>query len=366
MKIAVLTFHRAYNCGAMLQAWALQMVLKRLGHDVEFPDLNEIGLERAYWLVQDIPPERRGFSWVYAFCGRLLLDLMRGHKLGTRSAAAYEKFGSRLNRGQVELGSFSERYDVVVVGSDQVFNPDITREWTSLFLCEQVSTRVARISYAASFGDKALALEDQTRLMSALQSFSAVSFREPFQNYEVVLDPTLLLKAADFDAIGTKNPRGCMGEFVFMYTILGTEYELAVARAVARALKLKLIVMSAHSREFTGQEKVVRHSPDDFVNLMRRARYVIAASFHGTAFAIIFRKQFLSLRNNPEEDWSRPSMLLSRLGLSDRLVTPSVDVEQAICRLQGQIDAEAYVKLDAMRARSVAWLSEALGKVKNK
>ena len=73
MKIAILTFHRAYNCGAMLQAWALRTVLERMGHVVEFPILNHVG-ERNRWLKL-IDFRKRGMNLIRSFIGRFLLNI---------------------------------------------------------------------------------------------------------------------------------------------------------------------------------------------------------------------------------------------------------------------------------------------------
>ena len=61
MKIAILTFHRAYNCGAMLQAWALRTVLERMGHTIEFPILNHVG-ETKRWKIPLIDANKKGLT----------------------------------------------------------------------------------------------------------------------------------------------------------------------------------------------------------------------------------------------------------------------------------------------------------------
>ena len=362
MRIAILTFHRAYNCGAMLQAWALKTVLERMGHHVEFPDLNEVGYERSYWLVQNIPAGRRGLSWIRAFVGRLLLDLTRGRKVGPASARAYERFRRRLHCKSIGLEELQDRYDLVVVGSDQVFNPVIAGNWTELFLCEKMPLALKRISYAASCGDRPLEMVDRERLKNALKNFSEVSFRERFGDYKVVLDPTLLLSEGDYSSIGLKQPRLCPDEYVFMYTIFGTEYELSVARMVAKSKRLPLVVMSAHSRPLAAGELAIRQDPDKLVALVRHAKYVLAGSFHGTALAVIFRKKFISIREDPNEEWSRPSEFLSQIGMLDRLVNPSRREDAVLNALEAEFDPAAASRLDRLRCDSLEWLSNAVKK----
>ena len=75
MRIAILTFHRAYNCGAMLQAWALKTVLERMGHTVEFPDCNHVG-EDGRWKYGLVNKEKHGMQRLASLVGRFFVNAM--------------------------------------------------------------------------------------------------------------------------------------------------------------------------------------------------------------------------------------------------------------------------------------------------
>ena len=75
MRIAILTFHRAYNCGAMLQAWALKTVLERMGHVVEFPICNHVG-ETRRWLYDWVNKEKHGIQLIRSLLGRTFVNGM--------------------------------------------------------------------------------------------------------------------------------------------------------------------------------------------------------------------------------------------------------------------------------------------------
>ena len=75
MRIGILTFHRAYNCGAMLQAWALKTVLERMGHQVEFPICNHVGETPRWRFCEWQNREKKGLQWIRSVVGRAYVNL---------------------------------------------------------------------------------------------------------------------------------------------------------------------------------------------------------------------------------------------------------------------------------------------------
>ena len=155
MRIAILTFHRAYNCGAMLQAWALKTVLERMGHKVEFPICNHVG-EEARWKYGWVNRDKRGIQFLRSLLGRFLLnalsvpceDILRMRYRHFRKVHLPERVCSP--------GSFSKYYDLVVVGSDQVWSVKHAMSEAPLFFAENIPACVRKIVYAASYGDRPL------------------------------------------------------------------------------------------------------------------------------------------------------------------------------------------------------------------
>ena len=365
MRIAILTFHRAFNSGAVLQAWALQTVLRSMGHSVEFPSCNNVGNYPFKASVLSIPKDKKGLRWFKSLVGRSLLDLRAYVRRYFKSDAKYfERFRRRFWERNCIASDFSKLYDCIVVGSDQVFNPAISGEWISLFLCEDLSSKIGCVAYAASMGDSMLGKEDMGRLQVALRKFNAVSFREKILDYKTVLDPTLLLPPEEYRRLGINECALHGKAFVFVYTIMATSYELGVARHIAKNTGCKLIIMALHDFIKEDGEIRVLPNPEAFVSYVRNATYVVAASFHGTAFSVNFRKKFVSLRNNVTEKWSRPQALLGSLGLMDRLVNPSISLEDTLVRLTADINNEAYSRLLEMRIDSRNWLAQALKRIK--
>lgn len=371
MRIAILTFHRAYNCGAMLQAWALRTVLERMGHTVEFPICNHVG-ETKRFLRPTLRASlgailRRGVSCALQNLG----------SLGTEDLARlrYRAFRRRfLPERRCSPEDFPRHYDCVVIGSDQVWSPPHSARWLPLFLGEAIPRPLPLVAYAASYGDNALKPEALGRLLRALPRFRAVSVREEtarrqlaeagFALTRVMADPTLLLTARDYEAI--RAPFRLRGKTLYVYTLGASPFVMRTAQALARHLGARPIVTPVYqfSRFRAPRGLTYGVSPDRLVAYVAQADYVLAGSFHGTVLSILFGKPFLSLRDEENPDYpSRPALLLRRLGLTDRLVSPDMDLptEALARRLTAPLPAAVRDELlPAMRQKGVGFLASAL------
>ena len=363
MKIGIFTFHRAYNCGAMLQAWALKRVLEKMGHEVVFPLVTRVGDERC-WYVNLIPESRTGFSRVRSIVGRIMLDFryMGRH---FKNASIFEPFRREyLRELSVPLSELPNYIDLAVVGSDQVWNPSLVYN-VSVMLGETVPRSLPMVSYAASIGDGVPSLEYRERMARALRRFKMISVREHWakntledivgRSVTQALDPTLLLSAEDYREVADygKVPSH---EYLYAYLLYGTDYEIQTAKQLAKALNVDLV----YSTGSTGGMKNDRCvSPVQFCGLMEKAKYVLSCSFHGTAFAILNRKPFVSLRRTIDSNPSRPLELLESLGLSNRLVNPLNSMDDILVKIKQPFPDASEVRLGCLRDASLWYLSEA-------
>ena len=361
MRIAIITFHRAYNCGAMLQAWALKTVLERMGHTVEFPEGNDLGR---------LPPKsplsarnRTGplFRRVRSFCWRLV-QTMCGKRMGVVTGTRYDRFRIKhLPETPLGMEELGQEFDVVLLGSDQVLNPRIVG-WSSRFLCEEVSEELPKVAYAASVGDGVLDDGWTSRILKALSGFRAVSVREPFCEYAAVADPTLLLTAEDYHVLYKDKKASPHGRYLFMYSCTFTDFEIGMARQIACRLKLRLVIAHPWGRHCRRDvpEMVKTMSPELLVEYIANAEYVIAGSFHATALSVLHGKKFITLRVQVDVGDSRPAAFLKRLGLMNRLVNPQTDIESAIVALTSSMPSTVSDILNTERIKSIRWLADAL------
>lgn len=298
-KIAIISQHLYDNYGGLLQNFALQQCLKKIGHEVKTIDylrtMNCVPFDRCLlsWaktlLLFFIPGKRRRF--------------VRCSYKGFRPCWADEfvsKWINTTSKCYKYKASMLENFDIVIVGSDQVWRPKYNYRIQDMFLEFARNLPIKRIAYAASFGvDEWEYTPKQTKTCAKLaQKFDAISVREESgvnlcKNYLGVdatwtLDPTLLLRKEDYCEICKNVP-------------ISLEKNL-VAYILDRNESIRLQCESiAAERGFTlkyfGAGKNKPYTIPEWLALFRDASYVVTDSFHGTVFSIIFGKEFKCLYN---------------------------------------------------------------------
>ena len=367
MRIAIFTFHRAYNCGAMLQAWALKNILERMGHEVRFLTSNELGR-----IPPSTPWSKRAKSGsVYkrfrsAFYRAYKTIL--GERYGVKTGILYDNFRKaflpELECDDLHIDNF---FDIVIVGSDQVLCPTIDG-WSQHFICTNVPDTVPKIIYSGSCGDKEFDKQTERLIDAALTRFSSISVRESYKGYDVVLDPTLLLDVEDYSTI-ICNKKPLENEpYLYVYSCTCTDYEISVARRLSKKLGVKLIISNPWGRYFRNdiKEMVEWMSPALMIQYIRNASYVIAGSFHATVLSFLHDKPFLTLRNQIDISASRPETFLRRFNLLSHFANPGTSYKEMEESIQKPISSKSYDILRLEREYSMRWLFEAIHKFRVK
>lgn len=365
MRIAVLTVHRAFNMGAMLQAWALKRVLERYGHQVEMPECNEIGM------ITQKPFRLR--PYVGAFARLLLKGTTAPLRQVVSETIALLRYRSFIRRNLNSVPCAKDelfRYDLIVVGSDQVWNQEIMEDSLSLFLGEDIPERIPVVGYALSMGDSIPEGTSAERFRKAVNRFSSLTVREGviqsyikglgFNEPRMVLDPTLLLEAKDYGEIESK----CLVNepYLFVYYV-GEKNIWDIAYAAAKRLGVKRIV---YSRGTLGWSPKLKEGqswgdvPPRFLSYVRYAKAVVASSFHGTVFPVIYGKPFISITGCPKEriEDSRPATLLTSVGLRDRLFHVTDSVDAMMDKLEEVVTKPKTANLSSQRKECLAMLDE--------
>lgn len=321
MKIGILTQHFLLNYGGIIQNFALQQVLLKLGHDpLTFE--HDTCYSRTRWFLRTIKHILRTRS----FRNLPVYPIYNG-RIGNKN---FIKFVLK-NIKSVPVKDFTPflttQYgiDAYVVGSDQVWRPafNLGHRLGNMFL-DFADDKVKKLSYAASFGCKEWEYtKEQEKACSKLaRRFDAISVREASavdlcKNHfgvdaSLVLDPTLLLNKEDYGKVCNDVPR--KEKHIFVYSLVVSEEVLAVAEKVAETIDLPIIVKQAGSK--VKKEDTI----EDWFAEFRDADYVVTDSFHGMVFSIIFNKPF-SIVMNPSGGNDRYLSLLSQLGLMERIVS---------------------------------------------
>ena len=352
MKIGILTFHRAHNYGAILQAFALQTHLKSLNHDVEFIDYKNNKLLHVY----------KWFN-IYRFKTSDYHQFISEIKLLKHRKKRYEKFINFINNNlNTSLKKYNlNRYDIIIVGSDQVWNTQLTNGFDDMYWGNfHIKNTTNIISYAASMQDQ-IPNQDKERIRNLLNKFTDISVREENlakdlghilnRKISVVVDPTLLQPSQEWDKIATK--RIINEPYLLLYQVRKNIITQTIAEKIAKKLNLRIIHLSASIDNFNSKE-VISAGPKEFISLFKYADFVVCTSFHGTVFSIIYNIPFCSVLLGDGKD-NRVKNLLSKLEINERGV---YDYNENILQ---KIDWDGVQnKLEAIKEESKLYLSKYL------
>lgn len=356
LRIAQITFHRALNCGAVLQAWALQTVLERMGHEVFQPDCNSVGCYQGHFprtMLHDrsIPGLVRHFTW---WIGAGLLSFGFDELKVCRFEQFSRKWLHRLKCDKDEVGAKS---DLAVFGSDQIWNERLTLDESDYFFGRPFPANLPRLAYGVSLGDGEV---DVGRIKERAKGFFAVSARERSEISEAqVLDPTLLLEPGDYGRIAYPK-RLERSPYCLLFNLSGDDMIRRKSHALASSLGLKCVEVNMSQRGLWRYARGMRHavSPDRFLAYVRDAECVVTNSFHGTTFSLIYNKPFLSFV--PARTTGRIVALLGMVGLKNRVVSGAEDIEVLADAMKRALPKEFLSCLAKKRAFSLKWLKDAL------
>lgn len=326
-RIGILTFHRAVNYGAVLQAYALKHTLDEHNCAARVADYRNPDIERAYGVL--FFGGVRSIRGIVAGIANIPVKLIKNYKFRRfcRRLLALDPTGKDANGLRAMNGS----YDAFVTGSDQVWNHGRSGFDKAYFLDFASAKKYA---YAASFGFDKLEDKNKKSYKQLLNDYQRISVREA-QGAEivrdllgspadVVLDPTLMLdkhkwlEVAKHSTITRRVPSRYILLYVFELTPSLREFTCALSAKTG----LKIVwIQASMSQRLPNTIRLFTASPEDFVALVANATYIVTNSFHGTAFAINFEKDFYTeLLPAHYGVNSRIEHLLNSFGLTDRLI----------------------------------------------
>jgi len=363
MKIGILTFHCAINYGAVLQTYAMQEYLKGIGHEVRVADYRPDYLLAPYRLFpkgqnagKPLPVRLR--AWLRALCA-LPLRWRRRRK--------FRQFAQRrLHLLRFDPQGQNPDFDALVFGSDQIWNPRITGRFDKIYFGHfPAAEGTRRIAYAASAGSVDNIVPQAGRFFCLLRHYSSVSVREkslagyiraarPDMHVPTVADPVLLAGPSVFEGIALR--RAVRKPYLLLFCLHAGDLKALRphAESIARQRGLTIVEMASMSESLRKPRQRNTESPEGFVSLLRHADYVVTSSFHGTAFAILFKKDFNAYSLQPSAS-ERMADMLSLLGLSGRLIAESKPYRT------GHISyGEADARLALLRKESATYLEKAL------
>ena len=332
MKIGILTYHRAHNYGAVLQAYALKTYLTALGHNVVFVDYWHKEHEESYKLFSNTHFKRLKGKTKIKYLISFLLSFCRKSKRRKGFLMFINKYLDIPRNAKYMQDDFlmDEELDVIIYGSDQIWRNHITPQqyigFDSVYFGSNITDNVRLITYAVSMGIIDIQKEDEYFLKQALAKFSAILVRENklgelvsklgFLN-NVVLDPVFLLNKKQWNKIINRS-KPIQEKYILFYRLLPSEDAELFAKQLSLKTGFKLITITAIAMPFPKKNTFQTKNPVEFLQLIRNAEFVVNTSFHGTAFSLIFEKQFYTLGLNTNND--RALTLLSSINLKNRYI----------------------------------------------
>lgn len=328
MRIKTITCHDVYNLGASLQAYALCEYLRRQGHDVQIIDYKPVYL-RHYRLTGvpnpqfDKPIVRQAYQ-IAKLPGRLYDRLTsRRKKVFDAFTAKYLPVTEKTYASNEALKTDSPEADVYIAGSDQIWNPVFQNGKDPAFFLDFVPEGKRRISYAASFAVEELSPENQSRMQPWLEKLDAISVRESSAVRILselglesihVMDPVFLLSREHWAEMAVLPKEEA---YILVYDFDRSPVLEAMAKKLASETGRKIVSVFP----MDGADAVWKNmGPCEFLGAVQNAGIVLSNSFHATAFALIFQKEFYVL-NRQEKINTRMRDLLGSVGLEERLVS---------------------------------------------
>ena len=363
MKAGLVTFYHIHHYGALLQAAATERAVESLGGACEIID---------YYVNQnnDLFRKPTGVGSAAADVHTALhyKALRDRYQRFERFSKDHLRISGHRFESLEELRSAELPYDLILSGSDQIWNPKIFPDgrFDPVFF-GAFSTR-RKIAYAPSFGVPHIPEGMEEELRSYLEQFSHISVRErqgreivkeiTGKDVPVVLDPTLLLTAEQWSAMAVPPDRS--GGYILCYCISKPGALAPYIQRLAEETGLPVVQLCGiRQKVYPKAACVLDAGPSEFLGLFQNASYVCTNSFHGTVFSVQFQKPFFTAVAPSElaaPESSRTFSILSRLGLTERIIGTG-----ATAGLDDTIDwADVDRRLRAARQSSLDYLRAAL------
>lgn len=322
MRIGILTFHCAHNYGAVLQAYALVTYLRDNGYNAEIIDYRPKSIVGAHgtfpWSIFKRMRFKSKLKYLYHTLPYLRQRSIRAKSfqrfIGTLPLSTY-KYDENSN----ELNG----YDVVICGSDQVWNPGIT-QGADPFYTHTIKSEATFISYAASSELKESYISTFKNIISRFDKIAVreTAFQQLLESFNGdktiyrVLDPVFLLAKHQWLEFATLPSH--KDDYLLLYQVRRDDRVLDLARNYAEQNKLKIMELTAEASLPSRTGRIRTASVEEFVGYFANAKCVLTTSFHGTAFAAIMGKPCKTVMFDTAGD-GRAKDLLQVLGIKDGL-----------------------------------------------
>lgn len=373
--IGIMTFHAAHNYGSVLQAYATQKTLDRLGYENEIINyrlINQIEFYNHFYTT---------FFGKKQFIQRL--KRLPEHRKRSKRRDRFEKFiNQRLRLTNEVFHSYEElkqaelKYPILISGSDQIWNKYCTAEFKKeppesiyAYYLAFGESSAARIAISSSFGSSKV--QDLSDYVNFLNRYDEISVREETgveMIYELTgkqaictLDPTLMISKEEWNIEGTYERKD---KFVLLYTLRRRKEVQAMLKYLLEIFgntDYKVVCIAPFSPVLVANvENRADCGPLDFISHVKSAALVVTDSFHGTAFSINLETPFYMI---PYGQDKRKELLMEKMGLSFRKIDSIADISKIDLDHCFDLDFTACrTVLEKQRETSINYIQRAVGR----
>lgn len=361
MKIKTITCHDVYNLGASLQAYALAEYLKEIGQEVEIIDYKPFYLQHYSLKKVNNPaynkPILRELYLILKLPRRLKDRNSRRKKEFDKFTETFLPITSKTYYTNEELKQDAPKADIYFAGSDQIWNTIFENGKDPAFYLDFAPEGSVRASYAASFATEDIIEEEKYDVKNRLEKMDYISVREKsgitiieqlgIKGAVQVLDPVFLLERLKW--IRIEKDYNFQESYLLVYDFEGDEKIRDFA--IKKAREGKLAIYSVLPCDYCDR-CFEEEGPRMFISLIHHAEYIVSNSFHGTAFAIIFRKPF-AVFDRSEKINTRMQDLIKSMQLMN--YTELKDYEIAEKNIEKQIThSKSYIDCVVKSAKGVS------------
>lgn len=376
-KIGIITIVHVNNYGAELQAFALQHKLNELGHDAELINYLFYKNPRFKSTKKSEPfiklsLKQRVKEFVYPYFKTIKsLPYLQQKKLRDNKFSEFHKLYTKQTKEINKIDKLYASkfdYDIYVVGSDQVWNPNTNINIEPYFLTFAPEDKL-KISYASSFGVNSIPLIHQEKYSSLLDNLDKIGTREKTgveivesistKNATWVLDPTFLLNKKEWGEFEVSSE--IKKPYLLMYVLTDSDYISNLATQIAEKYNLLIVRICKNAFIEDKSENVINiidAGPREYLGLFAKASFVLTTSFHGTCFSVNFNIPFFTILKKNKTNNSRQIDLLADLGIKKRILF--VDDKVSNDEVMSINFTGVNVKLEKNRANSLKFLTESI------
>ena len=370
-KVENITIHRNCNYGSVLQTYATQVTFEELGFECETIDfIRELDTKRGS--LNRIKNKSKKLAsnpaLLLAAKAVMLISYIKKEKVFNAFLTKYVKLSNKSYYSNQELKTNPPHADAYCTGSDQIWNSFWNEGIEPAYYLNFVPDSAFCFSYASSIGQMIAENEKQT-IASLLKKYKYFSVRESqsvkslnelgMQNVKQVLDPTLYRTRELWHGLASDKFKN--RKYVVTYNLHHDKKLDAFASKLAKEKGLELLNISYNWHDMIRHGKLVWcPKVEEYLGLIRDAQYVVADSFHATAFSIQFQKKFIVFY--PEKASMRIRDILDKLNIAPRGTEGSPTIHDMDC----EIDYNAVNSLlDGYREQDRTYLETISKAIKN-